>query len=153
VNEVAYRAILTRLGVVPATAEPSQDAEGEASTPSPGARVPADVREMLPQPATLGLAPGMPAEVYRRSLMFRHQVEQSAGGPLPLPILSGVDAKPGQCISCGDVLPAGRAHRCAVCLAAVCLALDKPALASEVLCAGGGVNSLEAPGHDRRPLL
>jgi hypothetical protein len=65
--------------------------------------------------------------------MFRHQIEQSAGGPLPLLILPGVDAKRGQCISCGDVLPADPVYRCTVCLAAVHLTLDKPVLTSEVL--------------------
>ena len=74
------------------------------------------------------------AEVHRRSLIFRHQVEQSAGGPLPILALPGVIARVGECLSCGAALPAERSHRCAACLTAVYVALDNPALASEVLC-------------------
>jgi hypothetical protein len=38
-------------------------------------------------------------------------------------VLPGVDAHPGQCLSCGDPLPTGRYHRCPTCEAAVYRAL------------------------------
>jgi len=62
-------------------------------------------------------------EVIRRAALFHHQGEQLTGGPLPRLVLPGVDAHPGQCLSCGDPLPTGRYHRCPTCEAAVYRAL------------------------------
>jgi hypothetical protein len=86
-----------------------------------------DVRERLraakPEILAILIAPPLPMEVERRALLFRHQVEQSAGGPLPLLVLPEVDAGPRQCLSCGDSLPTGRYHRCPTCETAVYFAL------------------------------
>jgi hypothetical protein len=62
-------------------------------------------------------------EIRARAALFRHQVEQSAGGPVPLLALPGVVSQAGQCLSCGVVLPEGQVHRCLICVAAVRVAL------------------------------
>lgn len=95
-NEAAYHAILRRLGVEPLKA-------GHAVPASPD-----------------------PAEVARRSLVFRQQLAEwtaSGRGGAPVFGLPGVAVALGQCVGCGESLPEGRAWRCAVCVRAVELAL------------------------------
>ena len=82
-----------------------------------------EVLALLTSPVA-GPPPGPdPGDVARRAALFRHQVEQSTGGPLPLLTLSGVDSQAGECLSCGVPLTPDRAHRCATCAEAVYVAL------------------------------
>lgn len=105
-NETAYHATLRRLGVEPV---------GARSCPCPactGARGTAHEGD--------GLS--------RRVVAFRAQLDAwIADGRAAVPFLTfpGVEAGPGRCVSCGDPLDAGRSWRCAVCEAAVRVALGQ----------------------------
>jgi hypothetical protein len=88
-NEVAYRAILRQLGVVPSTSE-----------------------------LTTAESPGLATRVgaFRRQL---GDWTASGRVAVPLFGLPGVEVRPGSCIGCGEPLAEGRTWRCGPCLAAV----------------------------------
>jgi hypothetical protein len=64
-----------------------------------------------------------------RAAIFRRQVAEwvpAARPGVPVLALDGVASRAGWCISCGVRLTPGQAWRCAVCLAAVHIALRDP---------------------------
>jgi hypothetical protein len=75
-----------------------------------------------PVPATVDLA-----EVERRAIVSKHQIEQAAGGAIPfLALPEAPNVGFGHCGSCGVVLSPPATHRCRTCRAAVSLALGLP---------------------------
>lgn len=66
-------------------------------------------------PATVDLA-----EVDRQAIVFKHQIEQAAGGAIPfLALPEAPNVGFGHCGSCGVVLSPPATHRCRTCRAAV----------------------------------
>src|SRR5215813_7963987 len=63
---------------------------------------------------------GLLKEILMRAAVLRTQAAMPS--PVPLLILPGVHADPGECLTCGVALPFG--FRCPLCLIAVALALD-----------------------------
>ena len=63
--------------------------------------------------------------VMERAVVFHRQLDVTHRSPvIPFLTLPGIEAKPGQCISCGEELARAGNWRCIPCLTAVLIAID-----------------------------